>query len=108
MWPKKVFNIFADITTHCNAGCPQCDRTNPNGLKKVDWLPLISWSLDDFKKALEDATEAILREIDDTHKNLLMTSQNVIADALKDEGLVSVVSITNPTYDKEVNRLPPL
>jgi len=56
MWPTKVFNIFADITTYCNAGCPQCDRTNPNGLGKVDWLPLISWSLEDFKKAYRPST----------------------------------------------------
>lgn len=56
MWPKKYFDIFADITTHCNAGCPQCHRTNPDGLKKADWLPLISWSLDDFKKAYRPST----------------------------------------------------
>jgi len=64
MWPKKVFNIFADITTHCNAGCPQCDRTNPNGLKKVDWLPLISWSLEDFKKAYRPSTLELTDTID--------------------------------------------
>ena len=38
--------------------------------------------IDEFKKALEDATEAILREIDETHKNLLISSQNVINEAL--------------------------
>jgi len=43
--------------------------------------------IDDFKKALEDATEAILREIDETHKNLLIRSQNVINDALSNEEL---------------------
>ena len=41
---------WIDITTHCNAGCPQCHRTNPNSLKKVDWLPLVQWSLKDFIK----------------------------------------------------------
>lgn len=56
MWPKKYFNIFADISTFCNAGCPQCHRTNPNGLKKVDWLPLIQWSLEQFKKAYPPKT----------------------------------------------------
>ena len=46
-------NIFVDISTYCNAGCPQCHRTESKkgGLRKVEWLPLIRWSLDDFKQA---------------------------------------------------------
>jgi len=47
----KNINIWLDLCTHCNAGCPQCHRTDPNGLKKQSWLPLIQWSLDMFKKA---------------------------------------------------------
>ena len=43
--------------------------------------------IDEFKDALENATEAVLREIDETHKNLLISSQNVIASAFKDENL---------------------
>ena len=43
--------------------------------------------IDEFKDALEDATEAVLREIDETHKNLLICSQNIIYDALKNEDL---------------------
>ena len=42
---------------------------------------------DKFSKAVENATELILREIVDTHKNLLIISQNIIADALNDEEL---------------------
>ena len=38
--------------------------------------------IDEFKEALEDATEAVLREIDETHKNLLIRSQGVINEAL--------------------------
>ena len=34
--------------------------------------------IDEFKKALEDATEAILREIDETHKNLLISFLKVL------------------------------
>ena len=41
----------------------------------------------EFKEALNDATEVILREIDETHKNLLICSQNVIADAFNNEEL---------------------
>ena len=43
--------------------------------------------IDEFKEALEDATEAVLREIDDTHKNLLIRSQSVINEALNNEEL---------------------
>jgi len=51
LYQLKKINAWLDITTYCNAACPQCHRTNPNGLGKVDWLPLIQWSLEDFKKA---------------------------------------------------------
>ncbi len=45
-------DIFVDITTNCNAGCPMCHRTNPkNKCKTADWLPTIDWSLEQFKKA---------------------------------------------------------
>ena len=43
--------------------------------------------IDKFKDALEDAIEIVLREIDETHKNLLIHSQDVIADALNNEEL---------------------
>ena len=43
--------------------------------------------IDEFKKALEDATEVVLREIDDTHKNLLIRAQNVINEALNNDEL---------------------
>ena len=42
---------------------------------------------DEFSKAVKDATEIILREIDQTHKNLLITSQNIINEALNNEDL---------------------
>lgn len=41
---------FIDISTYCNAACPQCHRTDQSTLDKVDWLPLIQWSFEDFKK----------------------------------------------------------
>ena len=41
----------------------------------------------EFKEALDDATELVLREIDETHKNLLISSQNVINEALNNEDL---------------------
>ena len=42
---------------------------------------------DEFKEALEDATAVVLREIDETYKNLLIRSQNVINEALNNEEL---------------------
>ena len=55
-WNIKGINLFMDISTYCNAGCPQCHRTNPNGLDKVDWLPLTQWSLGQFIKAFPKTT----------------------------------------------------
>ena len=40
-----------------------------------------------FIEAVNDAIERVLTESIDTHKNLLVTFQNIIADALNDEGL---------------------
>ncbi len=47
---KRELVVSLDLSTYCNAACPQCHRTEPNGLGKVDWLPLIKWSLEDFKR----------------------------------------------------------
>ena len=46
----KGTKIWLDLSTFCNAACPQCHRTDPNGLGKMPWLPLIKWSLKDFKR----------------------------------------------------------
>jgi len=43
--------------------------------------------INEFKKALDDATEVVLRQIDETHKNLLISSQNVINEALNSKEL---------------------
>lgn len=46
--------IWLDISTFCNAACPQCHRTDLNGLGKQDWLPLLQWDLETFKRAFPD------------------------------------------------------
>tara|TARA_R110002167_G_scaffold89876_1_gene242455 strand:- start:1093 stop:1770 length:678 start_codon:yes stop_codon:yes gene_type:complete len=51
MYKSYGLSVFLDISTYCNAACPQCHRTNPNGLDKADWLPLVQWNIDTFKKA---------------------------------------------------------
>ena len=43
--------------------------------------------IDEFQKILERATEVVLRDIVETHKNLLICSQNVINEALNNEEL---------------------
>tara|TARA_R110002153_G_scaffold22484_5_gene73805 strand:+ start:926 stop:1582 length:657 start_codon:yes stop_codon:yes gene_type:complete len=50
VFDKKKLIAWVDLSTFCNAGCPQCHRTSPNG-NKVDWLPLMQWDLELFKKA---------------------------------------------------------
>lgn len=51
LWKLEGIKVFLDVSTYCNAGCPQCHRTNENGLGKQDWLPLIRWDLKTFQKA---------------------------------------------------------
>lgn len=51
LYDSNKIIAWVDLSTYCNAGCPQCHRTNINGLDKVDWLPLVQWSLKTFKKA---------------------------------------------------------
>ena len=58
-WDSNDLSVFMDISTYCNAGCPQCHRTDNNGLGKVDWLPLVQWTIDQFKTAFS-AEENIL------------------------------------------------
>ena len=58
------FDVMIDITTRCNAGCPQCHRTDLNGLKKQSWLPNISWDLKTFKKAYPENVIKRLRVAD--------------------------------------------
>lgn len=47
----KGVTVWLDISTFCNAACPQCHRTDPNGLDKMDWLPLKKWDLEEFVNA---------------------------------------------------------
>ena len=42
---------------------------------------------DTFSEAVKNATEDVLTEVLETHKNLIIMSQNTIADALNDEKL---------------------
>lgn len=50
LYKNKNITMWVDLSTHCNAACPQCHRTNPNGLGKADWLDLRQWSLQQFQQ----------------------------------------------------------
>ena len=62
-WNKHGIQIQLDTTTYCNAKCPMCHRTNPEGLDKVDWLPLTQWTLDDFKRAFSPVDLKLITSI---------------------------------------------
>lgn len=64
MYNTKKLNAWVDLSTYCNAKCPQCHRTNPNGLDKQDWLPHIQWSINDFKKAFPKQTLDIIQRFE--------------------------------------------
>lgn len=50
LFEEKKLGVWLDLSTYCNAKCPQCHRTNANGLEKSSWLPLVQWSFDEFVK----------------------------------------------------------
>jgi len=52
-WKNKDLKLILDISTYCNAKCPQCSRTDSKsgGLKREDWVPLVHWSLPEIQLA---------------------------------------------------------
>ena len=48
LYNARDLTMWLDISTYCNAACPQCHRTNPRTLGKVDWLPLVQWTYGQF------------------------------------------------------------
>tara|TARA_Y100001963_G_scaffold157862_1_gene255418 strand:- start:4283 stop:5038 length:756 start_codon:yes stop_codon:yes gene_type:complete len=61
IYDKGDLGLWVDITTYCNASCPQCHRTNPDGLGKANWLPLLQWDIKTFKKYI---TREVLNSCD--------------------------------------------
>lgn len=50
LYKNQNIIMWIDLSTYCNAACPQCHRTNPDGLGKADWLDLRQWSLLQFQQ----------------------------------------------------------
>lgn len=55
-YKNKELSIFLELTTYCNAGCPQCHRTDRNGISKAKWLPLKHWTLEQVKNVFNPRT----------------------------------------------------
>tara|TARA_E500000318_G_scaffold88501_1_gene85785 strand:+ start:669 stop:1754 length:1086 start_codon:yes stop_codon:yes gene_type:complete len=49
-YQKKKLGLDIELTTNCNARCPQCSRTDQhNYLKRKEWLPIKQVSLKEFQ-----------------------------------------------------------
>ena len=51
---ETITLVELEISTYCNAACPQCPR-NYYGGKTVSNLPLINWSLNQLKQILDES-----------------------------------------------------
>lgn len=52
--------VEIEITTHCQASCRSCGRTNPETGKVVDWLVVHHVDVDDIKKIVENLDEDVI------------------------------------------------
>lgn len=64
LYEAKGLTMWLDLSTYCNAACPQCHRTSPDGLEKNTWLPLVQWSLAEFKKIFPIETMKHIKKFD--------------------------------------------
>lgn len=55
-YEKRKLGVWLDLSTYCNAKCPQCHRTDWDGLGKAAWLPLIQWSFEEFQSMFPHET----------------------------------------------------
>lgn len=58
-----ISRVHYDLTDLCNAGCPQCARTDPDGCKPKDWLARRVCSLGDFQRYSPPEFMSTLRSI---------------------------------------------
>jgi len=48
MWLNIKNSVLCELTTYCNAKCPQCSRTNHNGLTKNEYVKLKHINLNEW------------------------------------------------------------
>ena len=62
-WHNKNISLTLDITTHCNAKCPQCARTDnlSGGLKRYSNIPLMHWSIAQIKAVFTKKTKSVYK-----------------------------------------------
>ncbi len=64
LYDNNDISMWLDLSTHCNAACPQCHRTDANGLGKIGWLPTVQWSFEQFKQAFPIETMLHINRFD--------------------------------------------
>ena len=86
-----------DLTTRCNAGCPQCHRTDLNGLRADKRLPNVVWSLEQFKKAftVEDCNQISTFDLSGIYGDPMMVPD--IAD------IIQYIAQSNPLAIIQIN-----
>ena len=92
------------ITNLCNARCPQCQRTDINGLGTRKSLPLTTWTLDDFKKRF---TTNCLKDISEVSfcgtwgDPLMARDIEPIVKYIMDNSKANVIITTNGSIRKD-------
>jgi len=97
LWNSNNLMLGIDLTTRCNAGCPQCHRTDLNGLKADKRLPNVVWSLEQFKKAfsVEDCNQISTFDICGIYGDPMM-----VPDIAK---IVKYIAESNPQAKIQIN-----
>ena len=105
LYDRKDLTLWMDISTYCNAACPQCHRTNPTNIEKTaHFLELEQWSADQFKKAFSPETMAAVWKFDfcGTWGDPLMNKDIVkILQYIKEESKCIVAINTNGAMRNE-------
>lgn len=104
VYEKNRLIAWVDLCTLCNAACPQCHRTNPDGLGKADFLDLVQWTIDDFKRMFPaDTIDKIRRfEICGTWGDPIMNRDLIkICEYIIEHSHASIMINTNGSTQSE-------
>jgi MoaA/NifB/PqqE/SkfB family radical SAM enzyme len=50
-YKDNTLSVLVEVSSSCNAACPQCDRFKPNTLETYDFLKNRQWTLSEFVQA---------------------------------------------------------